>query len=86
MTILFNHTKTKHGKRDNMKPFHLSTNSDRPWVCPVTAVALCLMMTYHDGKEFFESASAAKNYVRAFDAALQNPKVRSNANCWRQCQ
>jgi hypothetical protein len=75
MTILFCHTKTQGGKREEAKKFHLSSNPESPWVCPVTAVALLLMDSSHDGKSLFESTAAAAAYTRAFDQALDDPFV-----------
>jgi len=75
MTILFCHSKTQKGSRKNADKFHLSSNPQAPWICPITAVALLLMVTSHDGKTLFESADAAAAYTRAFDAALLDPCV-----------
>jgi len=47
MTCLFAHTKTLHGDRSKLKPVHLSTNQNKPWICPVVAVSLLLMRGFH---------------------------------------
>jgi len=77
MTILFCHSKTQKGTRKDVSKFHLSSNSLCPWVCPVTAVALLMMLTNHDGENLFESTAAAASYTRAFDAALEDPRVEA---------
>lgn len=75
MTCLFAHTKTMHGDRTKLKPFHLSTNQDKPWICPVTAVAILLMSEMHNGTSIFESGSAAKAYNRAIQESLNSEAV-----------
>jgi hypothetical protein len=75
MTVLFCHSKTQHGKRKDVMKFHCSTNSARPWICPVTAVSLLLMLTSHNGENLFESTAAAAAYTKAFDTALNDPLV-----------
>ena len=77
MTCLFAHTKTMKGDRTKMKPFHLSTNQQRPWICPVTAVAILLMSGFHSTKQLFEAGSAAKSYNRAIKIALKSPSVQT---------
>ena len=77
MTNLFCHTKTQHGTRKDVQKFHLSTNSLRPWICPVTAVSLLMMESNHDGRSLFESTAAATNYTKAFDKALNDPLVEA---------
>ena len=77
MTCLFAHTKTLKGDRTKMKPFHLSTNQQRPWICPVTAVAILLMSGFHSTKQLFEAGSAAKSYNKAIKKALKSPSVQT---------
>ena len=75
MTILFTHTKTQGGKRKDTTKFHCSTNSEAPHICPVTAVALLMMESTHEGKKLFESTAAAAAYTKAFDKCLEDPLV-----------
>ena len=77
LTVLYSHTKTLDDEsRKGLKPFHLATNPDEPWMCPVTAIALLLFHgLWHSGGALFSGAAVAKNYATALAEILTDPEV-----------
>ena len=77
LTVLYSHTKTMDDEsRKGLKPFHLATNPDEPWMCPVTAIALLLFHgLWHSGGALFSGAAVAKNYAMALAEILKDPEV-----------